>query len=327
MRKQFPLAGFPCFLWIALQAIAVGNTLTPLQTKSFGSASNGISSSVVNGGPLNTGVSQSLNEFEKFDPTLGTLVNVLLTVDVNASYLIEITSDSIIQPNDPFSILPEQNLSNLIQASVIYRPTNGDGGFSITFDNANYSGTSIENENPLEHGGPENFQFSRSESESFGGFANGGENPSFGTIPVSPDDFNPADFIGTGNVVGLEFGFFTEINTAATLVNLDNATINLSILLAAGNATLQYEYIPASTSPPLTVTSYSKDGTNHTIHFTGTPGISDWKLKGSTNLTSFATDHTLGALLQEVSPGVYRFNAALPTLSAEPKYFFRVEKD
>jgi hypothetical protein len=318
---------FAYFLFLALSAITKGQTqTTPLQTRAFNSAANG-TSGVVNDGPLSAGASETLDQFEKFNPALGTLVEVLLTVEVNANYSIQVTADSLIDSNALFSISIPSDGDNYIQAGLIYGPSNSVFGYAVTFDNASFPGLEFLDENPQDHGAPGNFQFSGSIEDIFGGFSGEGETPTSGSIPVTAEYFNPSDFIGTGNVVGLSFDLLTQISTSGTIDNLLTAGLQHSISFAAGNVTLQYVYLPSNSGPPPTITSYAKDGTNHTINFTGAPGVSGWLVKGSINLASFPNDHTSAAVFTESPAGVYQCTFALPSLATELKYFFRIERN
>lgn len=152
-----PVLSFLLLLALPATTVAEQQT-TPLQTIPFGGASGG-GSEEIGSGTLSASVSQQLDQFEKFNPALGTLVEVLLTVEVNAYYAIDISSSSINDPDSPFSIEIYDDPETLIQASVIYAPTNASSGYSVTFDNESFNGASIYEENPGDWGAPDDFYF------------------------------------------------------------------------------------------------------------------------------------------------------------------------
>lgn len=77
-------------------------------------------------------------------------------------------------------------------------------------------------------------------------------------------------------------------------------------------------------SIPAIVTECFKTGTNFTIRFTGEAGVTDWKVKGSSDLFSFPDDKTAESVITETSMGSYE---AVVDVSGEPaNYYFRIER-
>lgn len=74
----------------------------------------------------------------------------------------------------------------------------------------------------------------------------------------------------------------------------------------------------------MAVTSCNRVGDSVVIGFTSDPGISDWKVMGSSDLTGFPDDKTGDCSMLETSPGVYE---ATVDVRGEPAaYFLRIEK-
>ena len=72
------------------------------------------------------------------------------------------------------------------------------------------------------------------------------------------------------------------------------------------------------------ITGYLKDGSTHTIDFTGKAGRTDWKVLGSADLISFPTDHTTLSVIESSQSGRYRAVVNLPQLGNSP-HFFRIQ--
>ena len=79
-----------------------------------------------------------------------------------------------------------------------------------------------------------------------------------------------------------------------------------------------------TTTTPVVITRYERQGANHTLDFNGPAGRTNWTFRGSANLTDFSIDHTGSATLTEPSAGVYRAVLNLPAISAT-RYFFRIQ--
>ena len=298
--------------------------VTPRQTISFDSDGDGTFTDFPGPG-VNLGAGQPLDTFTKFDPSLGTLTEVLFTVQVSGSVEAILSAEELLSPEDPFSIALDSGPEDYIQASIIYGPTGDTSGYSLTFDLADIPFLGVEGIDPSEYGAPEGFYFEEFGDSFFGGYSDGGETLSEGNLLVSNPAFNPVDFIGTGNVTGLSFDAFAAFGSFGNIDNLAGAFLEASIYFDAGNATIQYVYTPVGgTPPPPTITNYSKSDSTHTLIFTGETGKSDWAVKGGTDTMTFPTDHTATTIITETSPGIFQ---AVITLSEllEPKYFLRIE--
>lgn len=78
---------------------------------------------------------------------------------------------------------------------------------------------------------------------------------------------------------------------------------------------------PSPAAPSITATT--KSGNTLTIDFKGSPGLTGWKLRGSTDLVTFPVDLTPNATITEPTAGNYRAILNLTTTPA--RYFFRIE--
>jgi hypothetical protein len=78
---------------------------------------------------------------------------------------------------------------------------------------------------------------------------------------------------------------------------------------------------PVSIAPPV-ITATARNGAVFTIDFTGTPGQTGWKIKGSTNLESFPADLTSSSTITEPIAGNYRAQVTVP--GAPASYFLRL---
>ena len=166
--------------------------------------------------------------FTKFDPSLGTLERVLLSIVIDVEWSADVSVISV--PNeDPYDL--SANFGEL-EAGFYYEPSETIVLLSPISELSNVISTNVSgtgNDNGFE--------------SDFGSF--GDASDSFvGTIEANEPDFVVSDFVGTGNVEGLSIGLFTVATVDWTLVNVDEASGNLDYTLFGGEATLQYEYTP-----------------------------------------------------------------------------------
>ena len=292
---------------------------TPVQTLSFASASDGGFHNLL-GSPIFVGANQELNGFTRFDPSLGTLTEVRFTVQVNARVSVTVSAQQVTDEQSPFTVVLDSGPTDVRQASLIYNPTGANFGRSVTFDNAQVNPVGGSSLTPGDWGAPENFAYQENQEEFFGGFANGGDTLSTGSLLTSDPDVNLADFVGSGAVPGLQFALLCQFENVGTAENVPEAFVEVSVEFAAGEATLQYIYTPVNT----VLTGYARSGNTHTLHFTGMAGRTDWAIKGDPALGLFATDHSAQTVISELSTGRYQAVLTLPSLN-EPRYFFRVE--
>jgi hypothetical protein len=325
MKGHLPL---PASLFAALLSLPVhAIETTPLQTIQVGSDSNGIYTDL-DGNEVQVATDQALSGFTKFDPGLGTLVEVLFTVEVNASVDVELCTSELDDPGQPFSVYLDPGGAALLQVGIVYSPTGEAFGKVVTLDSGGLNSVGVQDGDPDDYTFEEMFYFQASTTTEYGGFSNGGDTATEGSLPASDPDLKPADFIGTGNVVGLSFFHIAIIPTSqpqySTVSNVFNAYVDLSVAHQGGNVTLQYVYEPSATTAPTLITSYQKSGTTHTFHFTGEASRTNWVIKGGAALPSLTVDHTAAATINEPSPGIYEATVPLPSV-LDPGYFFRIE--
>ena len=86
-----------------------------------------------------------------------------------------------------------------------------------------------------------------------------------------------------------------------------------------------YQIRAVPTPSKIVITGTSLTGTVFTITFTGEAGVSDWRVKGSTDLpSSFPDDLTGSSTITEGNPGEYTAEVELGSLST--RYFLRIER-
>ena len=297
---------------------------TPVQTQAFTSSADGNFSDLLSG-PIFVGTGHALDGYTRFNPALGTLTAIRFSVQVNARVSVTVSAQEVNDDQSPFTVLLEPGPTDVRQASLIYQPTGANFGRSVTFDNAQVNPAGGSNLNPGDWGAPGTFSYQDIQEESFGGYANGGSTPTTGELLASDPDVNLADFIGSGTVPGLRFDLLVQLENVGVLDNVPAGFVEVSVEFAAGEATLQYVYTPATSPVEPVLTGYTRSGNLHTLTFTGAAGRSNWEVKGDTTLGLFATDHSAQAVITELSTGTYRALLTLPGLNV-PQYFFRVEE-
>ncbi|MEM0965316.1 MAG: PEP-CTERM sorting domain-containing protein [Verrucomicrobiota bacterium] len=222
--------------------LASASLLTPVQTINFGGSINDTFVSI-DDSQISVDTSSPFTGFQKFDPSLGTLKQVLLTaqVSVEVSYLFE--ASDVFDVDEPFTAGYEPGFNDLVQTSVIYRPNDGFSGFAVTFDLNDVPVLGAFDEDPQNFIEDDFFFFTDEAFDSYGAFGIEGL-PSEGVIFSTDDEFVESDFVGSGEVTTLSLDSFVELNEMATLDNHGEPSLTITVEIVAGEATLQYEFIP-----------------------------------------------------------------------------------
>lgn len=242
-----------CAVGIWLLGIGVsGAAVTPVQTSAFAGDDDGVYTDLGDGNFISASAESAISGFTKFDASLGTLTDVLLTVEVDATISMVIEAD-VLDPIDApvFSFYLDPISGGLIQAGMLYSPTGGIVSFVVTSDNTSLSSLGTEFEDPapyiFDFGGGPAFFYSDSYSESFGGFSSGGTTAATGSLSALDPDFLASDFIGTGAVTGLSMSNILNYDndpSELSLLNVPYGFVQPEVSFSAGNATLQYVYTP-----------------------------------------------------------------------------------
>jgi MYXO-CTERM domain-containing protein len=220
--------------------------ITPLQTGNFDFQFDS-DTYAADSGPQSLYSEVTLNGFTKFDPALGTLTKVLVSLEVEAGIFVDLFTDDIIDDQQLFSL--EWDSSNsLFQTSVAYKPTGSGIGLGVTFDLPSVPTLGGVDLDPADYSGGElpGFSFSDSYGESYGAVGSGSGIPSTGEILASDPAFNLNDFQGVGSVEGLVLAMFADIDTAVFSDNIGSASLGvyMDVDNFGGKAQLQYEYTP-----------------------------------------------------------------------------------
>ncbi len=217
-----------------------------VQTLGFNQLSQGTYTEVGNTVPIADFA--SLNGFAKFDPALGTLNEVRFTIEVWAYAEVEIESFDIVDPSAAFSLEWDPEGMVLLQTSIIYSPTGGSAGYSITFDTGGFGSVIGDlDQDPSDWGADEGeFFYSAVDWTEYGGFApEGGNTATSGSLLTSDPIFVVSDFVGDGTVSGLGLVTSGEFDTSNILLeNLSEAYISAFVGLDPGTVTLEYIYTP-----------------------------------------------------------------------------------
>jgi len=241
--KVLPQPVALCLAMLSGVAVSLNGAVTAVQTAAFGalSASTQIDLEV---GSESISDYALLTSFDKFDPALGTLNEVLLTMEVRVQITAFLETETILDEDFPFSAYWDDS-SSFFQADIVYSPTGDTSGYSLLGEFGGFSGVGSEEELPEDWGSPGDFFFTDSNSDEFGGFAFGGTTVTSGSYLVTDPNYNPVDFVGTGTVTGLEIGPFAFIDTALAVVdNVSNVILGVEIEMDPGTVTLQYSYTP-----------------------------------------------------------------------------------
>ena len=207
MKKQFSI---PAFLFGPFLSAAV----TPVQTTSYTSGEIYETDDLVDGlGWIGFFEEQSLTGFQKFDPSLGELEEVRLTITGSAYLEMTIFSDALEDPELPFTAIFESDFEesdDLIDVGLTYNPsgTNLIIGPGLEFLQPGSLG--FEGEDPADWTF-DTFYFEDYFSEDFF-FYDGVDNPPLEvTIRMDEANVNPADFRGEGEVTGLAFEVYLSL--------------------------------------------------------------------------------------------------------------------
>jgi len=84
------------------------------------------------------------------------------------------------------------------------------------------------------------------------------------------------------------------------------------------------EGIAIWTPPRISITATSIVGNSYTLHFTAPPGLSGWRIAGSSDLMSFPDDLTPSSSISETSPGSY--TATVDISGRGQRYFIRLQR-
>ena len=210
--------------------------LTPLQTLEFDGQGGGTSFDSSSVDPSDSWLlsASPVTGFTKFDPALGTLNAVLITVQVSADWTLSVDAQDVIDVNEAHSV--DFSLATTLDAGVYYQPTNAAVLVSVASDQSFGPAISAYSEEP----GP----LSDSTSDVFGNYALY-VTLTTGSILPSNSDFYAPDFVGLGSVAGLDVGIFYPFSGESwVLVNTSGATAYLQGNLQGGEVTLQYDYTP-----------------------------------------------------------------------------------
>lgn len=230
-----------------LAATAVqASVLTPIQTINFDSANDGTFTDF--GTPISLQARQDLTGFQQFDASLGTLQRVLFTVEISVEVSLSVDVDSLFDEDSPFSALVQAGFSDLQQAGIVYSPSGSTTGRAVTIDSGNIGSVGGEFLDPIEF--TDFGDFFDEVSDAYGEVVFSGQ-PSTGELLASDPIFNMDDFVGTGFVQGLNVSAFADYSEFVS-ENIDEAFVEASIFLAAGQATFSTNLSRKSPSRPPT---------------------------------------------------------------------------
>lgn len=229
--------------------LVVGSTamaaFTPVQTVGFAGGEATVTGSDSDSS-VRASYQTSITGLQKFDPSLGTLTRVLLSIEVNASASIRLYSDGIIDDQALFSLQHvDQGAETFVQTQIGY---NYDGPLMrfLAISTGNLGTTGGTGLDPADYSAS-GFVYTDESSIVYGGFSGGGSTPRTGQILNTDNFYDSTDFVGIGEVTTLSVVSFADAyltSTSFTIDNLDFADINTFTRVEAGNVTLQYEYAP-----------------------------------------------------------------------------------
>lgn len=224
---------------------ALSGAFTAPQIISFTGDSDGTYTDLFPGSNINQSFVIPLSGFSKFDPSLGILNAVEVSIDVEATVSVAVDSQSIIDDQSLFSLLLDDT-DSLIQVSATYSPGGGTTALALTFDVGGFGIVGNSDVDPADYSFPD-FDYFEFTMDSFGGFSFGGSTPSEGTLLTSDTDYIASDFEGIGLVDTLDILYFAEViagQFSFEFNNLDQAFIEVNIELSGGDASLVYDYTP-----------------------------------------------------------------------------------
>ncbi|NBB79479.1 MAG: PEP-CTERM sorting domain-containing protein [Verrucomicrobia bacterium] len=243
--KRIPSVAASAAIFLTTASQMFGASSTP-QIISFAGDSDGTFTNLFPGANIDLSLFIPLNGFTKFDPSLGTLNEVQLSIEVDATVSVAIESDSIIDDQSFFDLFLEDT-DSLFQVSAAYRPGGGSAATALTFDIGGFGSVGDLSLDPADFSFPD-FFYSDDVDDRFGDqFLQG--IPSEGTLLTSDPDYIASDFEGFGTVVADALGieFIAELDAGSfsfQIDNLDDAFIEFEVALSGGDATLIYDYTP-----------------------------------------------------------------------------------
>jgi hypothetical protein len=223
--------------------------ITPVQSFSFDFISGGNSFDPSEPEEPFTSFLESIpiSGFNKFDPSLGTLREIRLTVQVSVSFDASIEAEEVDDTSLPFDLALD--LETGIDAGVFYLPSGNnillfpatEGYGSVNLGGAGYD--------PNDFIFDDQFYFFDGASDQFGPFNDVGE-VTMGSLFASDPDVSLSDFVGIGPVQGLEVGVLVPLDNVWTVANIPYPFGSITVNLEAGEVTLTYVYEPGITPIP-----------------------------------------------------------------------------
>jgi hypothetical protein len=229
-------------------------SLTPLQTTTYESVEDGISTDFASPSSFGSGI--PLTGFKKFDSSLGTLERILFTLEseISGTGTLEVYYESPAatpEGDENFDTFGSISVEQTVQTDIVYRdsPSTGIGTAVDLFDLSFFEDVFFDESSYSTPDSTLIFEYFGFEQP-----FNEGPSTSAGALDVSDitdiSDFSglPSDDIPND---ALSVGFFVFIDDFSLDAPTDNGEldpssvfIDLTVLMEAGTATLQYEYTP-----------------------------------------------------------------------------------
>lgn len=249
MMKKRTLFVKPLMLVMFLGGLpGAGAATTAVQTISFSSSSlleagAGLEDSFF------MATARSLDGFTKFDPSLGTLTNIFLSVEVDVSLRLELIATELDPPDaGTFTVRFESVAPNFVRTGIIYNSSDPGRFLNVTSDEAIIPTIGVIDALTEDFDFDPDFGdgFFEETTINFGGFANGGTTLATGSIDPFDLNVDISDFVGTGLVTGLRLRTLARINAGVgfTVENINNPFLGVESRFQAGNATLQFVFTP-----------------------------------------------------------------------------------
>lgn len=221
-------------------------TLTPVQTVSFLGGENS-NNGTFGDTDINASYSAALTGFQKFNPSLGTLDAVLLTIQTDARVVIEISTSQLIDDGENFSVqLSDTGSKTFLQNNIAYNHPNGTR--FVVIESTSHNTVGGADLNPDDFGGSGNFSYTDSTEKVYGGFSGGGSTAKSGSISSTDSFYDADDFVGVGLVDALSVRNFANLDVllgdTAVLDNIDPFDVDVMVTarVESGDVTLQYDY-------------------------------------------------------------------------------------
>jgi hypothetical protein len=293
------------FITCALFRLACAE-VTPAQTTTYSEQELYGFDNLVDGfGNIFLFESEVIAGLPKFDPSLGTLRQVRLSVTGSATLEMSLFSGSIEDDTQAFTAFFESDFEgdfpDSADVGVIYSPTGRDTAFGIGLDFIDAPTLGVIDEDP-DFWTFDDFYFDDYSQDEF--FLHDGvENPPLVImIDLDDPDVNPDDFIGEGEVTALTFEGYCDLDTTqAVIENLSDASLDVILGYQSGEVSIRYLYEPSAPQ----VVEYGRNGDQYLIRFSAEPGREGWQVFGGRDLLAIETNHTGDAQFSETSPGIY----------------------